>query len=93
MIMLTLSLSVGRSILIKIKGGLDMKIMKIWFDADYIYGTDEKGKEYKQSLLWYPKLTSNHCCGIQSCVMPVTRNAKNIPSESVVYIGAPLTRT
>lgn len=56
MIMLTLSLSVGRSILIKIKGGLDMKIMKIWFDADYIYGTDEKGKEYKQSLLWYPKL-------------------------------------
>ena len=33
-----------------------MKIKEIWFDADYIYGTDEKGKEYKQSLLWYPKL-------------------------------------
>ena len=33
-----------------------MKITKIWFDADYIYGKDDKGKEYKQSLLWYPKL-------------------------------------
>ena len=33
-----------------------MKITKIWFDADYIYGKDEAGKEYKQSLLWYPKL-------------------------------------
>ncbi len=33
-----------------------MKITKIWFDADYIYGKDEKEKEYKQSLLWYPKL-------------------------------------
>lgn len=33
-----------------------MKITKIWFDADYIYGMDEKEKEYKQSLLWYPKL-------------------------------------
>ena len=28
----------------------------IWFDKDYIYGRDEDGKEYKQSLLWYPKL-------------------------------------
>ena len=33
-----------------------MKIKEIWFDADYIYGRDEKGKEYKQSLLWYPQL-------------------------------------
>ena len=33
-----------------------MKIKEIWFDADYIYGKDEKGQEYKQSLLWYPKL-------------------------------------
>ena len=33
-----------------------MKITKIWFDANYIYGKDEKEKEYKQSLLWYPKL-------------------------------------
>ena len=33
-----------------------MKITEIWFDADYIYGKDEDGKEYKQSLLWYPKL-------------------------------------
>ena len=33
-----------------------MKITKIWFDADYIYGKDEKEKEYKQSLLWYPRL-------------------------------------
>ena len=33
-----------------------MKIKEIWFDADYIYGRDEEGKEYNQSLLWYPKL-------------------------------------
>ncbi|MBR6877946.1 MAG: DUF2442 domain-containing protein [Bacteroidales bacterium] len=33
-----------------------MKILKIWFDADYIYGCDENGHEYRQSLLWYPKL-------------------------------------
>lgn len=33
-----------------------MKITKIWFDTDYIYGTDESGNEYRQSLLWYPKL-------------------------------------
>ena len=33
-----------------------MKITEIWFDADYVYGKDEEGKEYKQSLLWYPKL-------------------------------------
>ena len=33
-----------------------MKIKEIWFDADYIYGRDEEGKEYKLSLLWYPQL-------------------------------------
>ena len=33
-----------------------MKIKEIWFDADYIYGRDEGGLEYRQSLLWYPKL-------------------------------------
>ena len=33
-----------------------MKIIEIWFDGDYIYGKDETGKKYKQSLLWYPKL-------------------------------------
>ncbi len=33
-----------------------MKIKEIWFDADCIFGRDEEGKEYKQSLLWYPKL-------------------------------------
>ena len=33
-----------------------MKITEIWFDADYIYGKDDRGKEHKQSLLWYPKL-------------------------------------
>ena len=35
---------------------MSMKIKEIWFDADYIWGRDEAGKEYKQSLLWYPKL-------------------------------------
>lgn len=33
-----------------------MKIREIWFDAEYIYGRDESGSEYKQSLLWYPRL-------------------------------------
>ena len=35
-----------------------MKIIRIWFDTDYIYGADESGNEYRQSLLWYPKLRS-----------------------------------
>lgn len=33
-----------------------MKITDVWFDADHIYGRDEAGKEYRQSLLWYPAL-------------------------------------
>ena len=33
-----------------------MKIIEIWFDAEHIYGKDEAGNEYSQSLLWYPKL-------------------------------------
>ena len=33
-----------------------MKIREIWFNGDYIYGKDEHGNEYRQSLLWYPKL-------------------------------------
>lgn len=33
-----------------------MKIKKIWFSDDCIYGADESGKEYRQSLLWYPNL-------------------------------------
>ncbi len=33
-----------------------MKIVEIWFDADYIYGKDEVGRQFHQSLLWYPKL-------------------------------------
>lgn len=33
-----------------------MKITRIWFDPEYIYGVDESGKEYRQSLLWYPAL-------------------------------------
>ena len=33
-----------------------MSIKEIWFDADYIYGIDEEGKEYVQSFLWYPRL-------------------------------------
>ena len=33
-----------------------MKIIKIWFDETYIYGENEDGKVYRQSLLWYPAL-------------------------------------
>lgn len=34
----------------------EMRIIRIWFDDEYLYGMDETGKEYKQSLLWYPNL-------------------------------------
>ncbi len=33
-----------------------MKIKKIWFDGDYLYGKADNGKIYRQSLLWYPRL-------------------------------------
>lgn len=33
-----------------------MKITRIWFDPDYIYGMNEDGTVYRQSLLWYPEL-------------------------------------
>lgn len=33
-----------------------MKITKIWFEGDYLYGKDEGGKIYRQSLLWYKNL-------------------------------------
>lgn len=33
-----------------------MKIVKIWFDSDYIYGTDDTGHTWRQSLLWYKNL-------------------------------------
>ena len=33
-----------------------MKIERIWFDGDYLYGMGDNGKTYRQSLLWYPHL-------------------------------------
>lgn len=36
-----------------------MKIKKIWFDGDYIYGMDERNNTYRQSLLWYSKLRNS----------------------------------
>ena len=33
-----------------------MKLTKIWFEGDFICGLDEANKEYRQSLLWYPRL-------------------------------------
>lgn len=33
-----------------------MEITKIWFKDDYLYGEDESGKTYRQSLLWYKNL-------------------------------------
>lgn len=35
-----------------------MKLSKLSFDKDFIYAQDEKGRIYKQSLLWYPALMS-----------------------------------
>ena len=33
-----------------------MRVIKIWFKGDYLYGEDESGKTYRQSLLWYKNL-------------------------------------
>ena len=33
-----------------------MKISKIWFDGDWLYGLGDDGKTYRQSLLWYKHL-------------------------------------
>ena len=33
-----------------------MKIQEIWFSDNHIHGRDEERREYRQSLLWYPKL-------------------------------------
>lgn len=33
-----------------------MKIERIWFEGDYLYGMGDDGKTYRQSLLWYPRL-------------------------------------
>ena len=32
------------------------KLIKIWFDDEYIYGESQEGGVVKQSLLWYPNL-------------------------------------
>ena len=33
-----------------------MKIARIWFEGDYLYGQGDNGRIYRQSLLWYPGL-------------------------------------
>ena len=33
-----------------------MKITKIWFEGEHLWGEDENGRVYSQSLLWYSKL-------------------------------------
>lgn len=33
-----------------------MKIVSIRFEGDYLYGMGDDGVEYRQSLLWYPRL-------------------------------------
>lgn len=33
-----------------------MKITRIWFDGDYLYGMGDDGRTYRQSLLWYQHL-------------------------------------
>lgn len=55
--MLILLSSVGMNILTS-EEDKEMKIVEIWFDADYIYGKDEKGGVLRQSLLWYPRLNA-----------------------------------
>ena len=33
-----------------------MKIVKIWFDGEWLCGLGDDGKSYRQSLLWYKRL-------------------------------------
>ena len=33
-----------------------IKIKEIWFSDDQVFGRDEDGRIYSQSLLWYPRL-------------------------------------
>jgi len=33
-----------------------MKITRIWFDGEWLYGQGDDGKTYRQSLLWYKRL-------------------------------------
>ena len=33
-----------------------MRVRKIWFDKEFLYGEDSEGRELKQSLAWYPEL-------------------------------------
>ena len=33
-----------------------MKITKIWFDNEWLYGRGDDGRTYRQSLLWYKRL-------------------------------------
>lgn len=33
-----------------------LKINKIWFDGEWLYGLGDDGKTYRQSLLWYREL-------------------------------------
>ena len=35
-----------------------MKINKIWFDSEWLYGLGDDGKTYRQSLLWYKDLAN-----------------------------------
>ena len=32
------------------------KILKIWFDGEWLYGHGDDGRVYRQSLLWYKPL-------------------------------------
>ena len=35
---------------------MNMVIKEIWFEKDQLYGKDEAGHVFSQSLLWYPRL-------------------------------------
>lgn len=35
-----------------------MRINKIWFDREWLYGLGDDGKTYRQSLLWYKELAN-----------------------------------
>lgn len=54
-----------------------MKITKIWFDASYIYGKDEKGRES----------ISNLYSGILNCKQHLLRNECNTLLAWMVFIG------
>lgn len=74
-----------------------MRIVKIWFEGDYLYGKDESGRVYRQSLLWYGELHNATAAERESyTISPVGIHWRSldvdVSFESFEYVDAEPTR-